>query len=36
MKTPRNLSAQDLIKMLAKHGYQVTRQKGNHIRLTII
>lgn len=34
MKTPRNLSSQDLIKILAKHGYQVTRQKGSHIRLT--
>jgi len=34
MKTPRNLSAQDLIKILGKYGYQVTRQKGSHIRLT--
>ena len=34
MKTPRNLSAQDLIKILTKYGYQVTRQKGSHIRLT--
>jgi predicted RNA binding protein YcfA (HicA-like mRNA interferase family) len=33
MKTPRNLSAQDLIKILSKYGYQVTRQKGSHIRL---
>jgi len=33
MKTPRNLSAQDLIKILSNHGYQVTRQKGSHIRL---
>ncbi|WP_179414333.1 type II toxin-antitoxin system HicA family toxin [Mucilaginibacter sp. E4BP6] len=35
MKTPRNLSAYDLIKVLLKYGYQVTRQKGSHIRLTL-
>jgi len=34
MKTPRDLSAQELIKILAKHGYRITRQKGSHIRLT--
>jgi predicted RNA binding protein YcfA (HicA-like mRNA interferase family) len=34
MKTPRNLSAQDLIKILATRGYQISRQKGSHIRLT--
>lgn len=34
MKTPRNLSAQDLIKILIKYGYEVTRQKGSHIRLS--
>ena len=34
MKTPRDLSANDLIKILAKYGYYVTRQKGSHIRLT--
>ncbi|BAU56268.1 type II toxin-antitoxin system HicA family toxin [Mucilaginibacter gotjawali] len=33
MKTPRNLSAQELIKILAKYGYEITRQKGSHIRL---
>jgi len=33
MKTPRNLSAPDLIKILARYGYEVTRQKGSHIRL---
>ena len=33
MKTPRNLSAQDLIKILSKYGYQIVRQKGSHIRL---
>jgi predicted RNA binding protein YcfA (HicA-like mRNA interferase family) len=35
MKTPRDLSAHDLIKILVKYGYQITRQKGSHIRLTI-
>jgi len=34
MKTPRNLSAQNLIKILSKYGYETTRQKGSHIRLT--
>jgi len=34
MKTPRNLSAPNLIKILGKYGYEVTRQKGSHIRLT--
>ena len=36
MRTPRNLSANDLIKILAKYGYEVTRQKGSHIRLSKI
>lgn len=35
MKTPRDLSATDLIKMLKKFGYEVTRQKGSHIRLSV-
>jgi len=34
MKTPGNLSAQSLIKILSKYGYETTRQKGSHIRLT--
>jgi predicted RNA binding protein YcfA (HicA-like mRNA interferase family) len=33
MKTPRNLSASELVKILAKYGYEVSRQKGSHIRL---
>jgi predicted RNA binding protein YcfA (HicA-like mRNA interferase family) len=32
-KTPRNVSGQDLIKLLAKYSYIITRQKGSHIRL---
>ena len=35
MKIPRDLSADDLIKLLRKqYGYEVTRQVGSHIRLT--
>jgi len=33
-KTPRDVSGQDLVKLLNKYGYIVTRQKGSHIRLT--
>ncbi|MDK9723898.1 MAG: type II toxin-antitoxin system HicA family toxin [Sterolibacteriaceae bacterium MAG5] len=31
---PRDLSGQELIRLLAKLGYAVTRQTGSHIRLT--
>lgn len=34
MKIPRDISATDLIKILNKMGYEVSRQKGSHIRLT--
>lgn len=34
MKIPRDVSADDLIKMLSKLGYSISRQKGSHIRLT--
>ena len=34
MKLPRDLSAQDLIRLSSKLGYQVSRQSGSHIRLT--
>lgn len=34
MKLPRNLSSGELIKSLSKIGYEVSRQKGSHIRLT--
>jgi predicted RNA binding protein YcfA (HicA-like mRNA interferase family) len=33
MKLPRDLSGDDLVKGLSKYGYQVTRQRGSHIRL---
>ncbi|MBD0263605.1 MAG: type II toxin-antitoxin system HicA family toxin [Tolypothrix sp. T3-bin4] len=34
MKLPRDLSGEDLIKALAKLGYEKTRQTGSHVRLT--
>ncbi len=34
MKIPRDLSGKKLIKILAKLGYEITRQTGSHIRLT--
>ncbi len=33
MKIPRNVSADFIIKQLLKLGYEITRQKGSHIRL---
>jgi predicted RNA binding protein YcfA (HicA-like mRNA interferase family) len=34
VKTPRDVSASDLIKALRVLDYTVTRQKGSHIRIT--
>ncbi len=34
MKIPRDIGAGDLIKLLKRFGYIVTRQTGSHIRLT--
>ena len=34
MRLPRDISSQELIKLLKKLGYEVIPQKGNHIRLT--
>ena len=35
MKTPRNLNGEELAKLLSKKfGYEVTRQRGSHIRMT--
>lgn len=33
MRLPRDLSGHELIKLLRRYGYQVTRQVGSHIRL---
>ena len=35
MRLPRDLSGAQLAKHLGRIGYQVTRQTGSHIRLTI-
>jgi predicted RNA binding protein YcfA (HicA-like mRNA interferase family) len=34
MKMPRNLSSDNLITVLQKLEYSITRQKGSHLRLT--
>jgi predicted RNA binding protein YcfA (HicA-like mRNA interferase family) len=36
MKIPRDISANQIIKMLSKLGYSKTRQVGSHIRFTLI
>lgn len=33
MRLPRDLSGHELIKLLQRYGYEVTRQVGSHIRL---
>jgi predicted RNA binding protein YcfA (HicA-like mRNA interferase family) len=35
-RSPRNVSGQELIKLLKKLGYQIIRQKGSHIRLSCV
>ena len=34
MKLPRDLSGEELAKLLRKYGYKITRQTGSHMRLT--
>ena len=34
MKLPRNTGGEELASLLAKYGYQITRQTGSHMRLT--
>jgi len=34
MKLPRDVSGPELVQALRKFGYQNTRQKGSHIRVT--
>jgi predicted RNA binding protein YcfA (HicA-like mRNA interferase family) len=34
MRLPRDIDAAGLIKLLQKFGYQISRQKGSHIRLS--
>src|SRR3989338_10940161 len=33
MKIPRDIGGQELARLLSKYDYQITRQKGSHIRL---
>ena len=34
MKSPRSLSAKELIKLLNVYGYDISSQKGSHIKIT--
>lgn len=34
MKLPRDLGGEELAGLLSKYGYQVTRERGSHMRLT--
>ncbi len=34
MKIPRNISSDNIIQLLKKYDYKITRQTGSHIRLT--
>jgi len=36
MRLPRDLSGDDLAKILKVFGYQITRQTGSHMRLTTL
>ncbi|MEK6565047.1 MAG: type II toxin-antitoxin system HicA family toxin [Candidatus Omnitrophota bacterium] len=36
MKLPREISGEELAKLLKKYGYEITRQTGSHMRLTTI
>ncbi len=36
MKLPRDVSGAELVKALRVFGYEVTRQKGSHIRVTTL
>ena len=36
MRIPKDLSGKDLIKLLAKYGYEITNQRGSHIKITTL
>jgi len=36
MRIPRDVSGQQLVRMMLRFGYQTTRQKGSHIRVTTL
>lgn len=35
-RIPRDIPGQDLVKKLKKYGYQISRERGRHIRLVSI
>ncbi len=35
-KLPRDLGGEELAALLRRHGYEVTRQTGSHLRLTTL
>jgi predicted RNA binding protein YcfA (HicA-like mRNA interferase family) len=36
MRLPRDISGEELSALLQRHGYQITRQTGSHMRLTTL
>ena len=34
MRLPRDVSGDELVRLLRRYGYQATRQTGSHVRLT--
>ena len=34
MKIPRDISGAELVKLLGRYGYKITRQTGSHLRIT--
>ncbi|MBW6463452.1 MAG: type II toxin-antitoxin system HicA family toxin [Firmicutes bacterium] len=34
MSIPKDITGDELIRILAQYGYEITRQKGSHVRLT--
>jgi predicted RNA binding protein YcfA (HicA-like mRNA interferase family) len=34
VKLPRQISGEELARLLHRYGYQITRQTGSHVRLT--
>ena len=36
MRLPRDISGEELAKLLKRYGYQASRQTGSHIRLTSV
>ncbi len=34
MRTPRDISGEELARALKRYGYEISRQTGSHMRLT--